>query len=166
MAEAFEKIDLPSGGWVALRDPVSLTQAQRRPVAIARIRAGGSRAWARAVAGESMDDVSDDEITATWRFLDILTVALTSEWSFDSPVSTDALVGLVQGDYEAVVSAAVKHLPTLMPEFGVDPDRDSPTDASDGSVTASEATTTPLTPTTRNPGSAAPSPTNTAPTSS
>lgn len=165
MADAFEKFDVPSGGWVALRDPKLITQAQRRPVAIARIRAGGSRVWAKVAAGESMTDVTDDEIAASWKFLDTLAVALVSEWSFDAPITSESLVGLVEDDYEEVIAAALKHLPTLMPEFGVDPDRDSPTDASDGSATDSEAPQSPtLTP--PNPGSSAVSLTSGVPTNS
>lgn len=140
MSEVFKKIDLPSGAWVALRDPELTTEGQRRPVKRLSVRAMASDAWAAMRGEKLMSDVSDADLDVIWNFAEALAVCLISEWSFEQPISIDGLQAIAgKADYEKLIEEVQEYRDALMPDFGVDPDPSSPTDASDGSAPVVEA---------------------------
>lgn len=130
---SFEKIDLPSGGWVAFRDPEQTTEAQREPVMMLAIRASGSGLWPALQGEVSMNTVTDAELTSISDFSRALAIALIEEWSFEQPVTIDGLKSIPGlKDYRTIIEAAARHRDALMPNFEVDPDTESPTPASEG----------------------------------
>jgi hypothetical protein len=74
--------------------------------------------------------LTDDQLDLLAMLADTVTVALTESWSFDAPVSVDALQDLPDRDYQALLEAAGKHREALIPTFDVDPDPASPTEPS------------------------------------
>lgn len=145
--EPFEKHDLPSGGWVAFRDPKQLTRRQRKPIDRAQVRIGIAANLQSAVTGESSAaGVADEDIDLLEGLMNAVVVSLTSEWSFDTPVSLDALEDLRDDDYQALIEAAKPHRSTLLPDFEAGPREDeagneNPTGLSPESKTTSEGET-------------------------
>ena len=72
-------------------------------------------------------NLTDDQLDLLSNLTDAVTVALVESWSFDFPVSMDALQDLPDGDYRKLLDAASKHRDALLPSFDVDPDPESPT---------------------------------------
>jgi hypothetical protein len=140
MAE-LEHVDLPSGAWVKLRDPDDTTEAQRRPAQRLQTRIGldvALRAVFEAQDGKkktavSQADLSNAQLDLMVDYMDSTVVALVAEWSFSQPVTVDGLRSIPgKKDYEALAMACSKHRDALFPSFGVDPQEESPTVASDG----------------------------------
>lgn len=75
-------------------------------------------------------DVSDEQLDLLSDLTDAVTVALVESWSYPAPVGMDALQDLPQKDYEALLEAASKHRDAVLPNFGVDPEKGSPTEPS------------------------------------
>lgn len=65
------------------------------------------------------------------RMFDHLIVALVAEWNLPVPFSMDALLDLPAAQYDALRNAAMPHMNELVPDFGVSPAADSPTEPSD-----------------------------------
>jgi hypothetical protein len=65
-----------------------------------------------------------------FEFNDLLAVALISEWSFGSEVSTEALLDLPAETYDAIQKLVAPLVTDLMPSFEVTPEADSPTEPS------------------------------------
>lgn len=128
MADDFDKADLPSGGWVTFRDPESVTELQRRPVKRIQIRIGFDKQVQAAVDGSgSAAELSDAQVDLLNDYVEAITLTLIDGWSFEKPVSKDALQGLNGHDYDAILKAAEKHRATLMPTDDPTPDPASPT---------------------------------------
>jgi hypothetical protein len=162
--EAFEKVDLPSGGWAILRDPDTITVKMRKPLQRVQMRVGFdadlqavvryqmrvqrellAARKAAADAGVEFDDesfepslpqtvkqsaLSDEQLDLLGDLATVTTVTLIESWSFDAPVSRDALEDLPPKDFDALVEAAAKYRDDLLPSFDVDPDDNSPTEPS------------------------------------
>ena len=123
--EAFEKHDLPSGGWVAFRDPKQLTRRQRKPIDRAQVRIGIAKNLQNAVSGEgSAGEVADADIDLLEGLMNACAVSLISDWSFEQEVSETALEDLHSKDYDAVIKAAQVHRPILLPDFDAGPKED------------------------------------------
>lgn len=125
MAEPFEKIDLPSGGWVALRDPKTLTRGQRKPLDRARQRLGLARNLIEVLEGrQPAGDLADSDVGLLEGIMESVAFVLIDEWSFDSPPSVAAFDDLSPQDYEALIEAVTPHRATLIPDFEPGPRED------------------------------------------
>jgi len=149
MAEAFEKHDLPSGGWVAFRDPKQVTRRQRKPIDRAQTRLGIAVNVHQVLAGNgSASDIADGDLDLFEGLMNAVAVTLIDEWSFDTEPSEETLEDLIDGDYKAIIEAAAKHRPILIPEFDPGPKQDEagnerPTGLSPESETTSEGERSP-----------------------
>lgn len=110
-----ERVDLPSGGWVALKSPAHVTVRGRRPVLqiVARL----------ASEGETDIGLIDDAAVAAG-------VALIAQWSWSEPVNADTFQDLLtQQDMDVLqpkLLAAISELQPRWEEPDVNPS--SPTD--------------------------------------
>lgn len=116
------KIVLPDGGWALLREPEAVPERLRRPVN------------AHAVALQDFVN-ADGEVTAMSPTVlaaledmnDRLVVALVAEWSFDAPITLEAVLDLPGAVYDALRAAVTPLAVRMMPDFDPTPDPASPT---------------------------------------
>jgi hypothetical protein len=145
--EYFEKHDLPSGGWVAFRDPKQVTRRQRKPIDRAQTRLGIAVNVHQVLQGDgSAGELGDSDLDLFEGLMNAVAVTLIAEWSFEAEVSVDALEDLLDGDYKAIIEAAAPHRPILLPDFDPGPKEDEdgnerPTGLSPESETISEGET-------------------------
>lgn len=106
------RIDLPSGAWVELHDPATITNGVRK----AAVRAG------YAEPTEKLSDLA---------YLDVLLAALISAWSYEMSVpagSPSALEALPLDDSNALYREARPWIAKAFPDFSVTPPgTDTPT---------------------------------------
>jgi hypothetical protein len=136
-----EKISLPSGGWVVLRNPAAVPVKLRRPVEKALLKLGQSQAKSTLASAPELSDAQkaaevastiNPEILDQFNDLnDLLIVARTESWSFDFPIAIESLGEFGQGDYEALQEVAAKDVTEMMPRFGISNDPNSPIKPSD-----------------------------------
>jgi len=128
-----QRIDLPSGGWAELRDPIDVCERLRRPV----VQAMGSltKHDIEQVSPESADG-TDPAVLARFQSLnDLVAVALVESWSFDAAVTVANLQELPGRDYDAVLRAVSPMVSGLLPDFSpsreavADPKATTPGDA-------------------------------------
>jgi len=116
------------GGWVDLRDPKTVSERLRRPVIT---KASQLSSVINEMQGDdSGNSVSSKGLGEMFEFNDLLAVALISEWSFGSEVSTEALLDLPAETYDAIQKLVAPLVTDLMPSFEVTPEADSPTEPS------------------------------------
>jgi hypothetical protein len=119
------KLPLPDEGWVLLRDPAKVPERLRRPVTN---MAAGLQPEITAATGDEGDPTLTADVLARFQALnDLVIVALVAEWSFEGPVSVEA-VGDLPGDaYDVLRRETAKWVNDLIPDFSPDPDPASPT---------------------------------------
>lgn len=123
----FERVDLPSGGWINLRDPQDTTETQRRPAKRASMRATGVFTLVNDNPS-AFSKLDDDQLDLLWSFSECVAVALIESWSFDLPITREGLSQVKgQKDYDTIIDATKKHQKVLMPDFGPSGDEADPT---------------------------------------
>lgn len=123
-----DKIEFP-GGWAKLRDPEDVTERARRPLVLVQegIVASdvGQIVMEKKAAGE---EISDEEMgrmmapligSSTWedfhrRQYDLNICALIEEWSFEAPVSVEALLDIPGRAYKALRAECDPLLPKVL----------------------------------------------------
>ena len=128
-----QKIELENGNWAVLRDPVAVPVKLRRPVekalmAIARGQAKASLVQDASTAAANIDEAIIDQF---YELNDLLIVARVESWSFDLPINTDSLGELVDEDYKALQKISAENVTSMVPNFGLSNNPDSPTQPSD-----------------------------------
>lgn len=118
----FERVTLPSGEWVDLRPPAAVPEKLRRPVK--RIAVKAAQEHPDLVTGNP--EVSVDVIDIWDEFTDLAIVAMVGAWSFDQPITVDAVQSLGGKDYEALAKAVEPHVKDLLPNFGMPEPSDDP----------------------------------------
>lgn len=137
------KIELGNGGWAILRDPAAVPVKLRRPVekmlmAVGRGQAKAAleakqEAIANAKTGDTIDpstvaaNMDSSVIDQFYELNDLLIVARVESWSLDLPISVDSLGDLTQEDYELLQKVAAQNVTTMVPNFGLSNNPDSPT---------------------------------------
>ena len=137
------KIELGNGGWAILRDPAAVPVKLRRPVekmlmAVGRGQAKAAleakqEAIANAKTGDTIDpstvaaNMDSSVIDQFYELNDLLIVARVESWSFDLPINVDSLGDLTQEDYELLQKIAATNVTTMVPNFGMSNNPDSPT---------------------------------------
>ena len=137
------KIELGNGGWAILRDPAAVPVKLRRPVekmlmAVGRGQAKAAleakeAAIANAKTGDTIDpstiaaNMDSSVIDQFYELNDLLIVARVESWSLDLPISVDSLGDLTQEDYELLQKVAAQNVTTMVPNFGLSNNSDSPT---------------------------------------
>jgi hypothetical protein len=137
------KIELGNGGWAILRDPAAVPVKLRRPVekmlmAVGRGQAKAAleakeAAIANAKTGDTIDpstiaaNMDSSVIDQFYELNDLLIVARVESWSLDLPISVDSLGDLTQEDYELLQKVAAQNVTTMVPNFGLSNNPDSPT---------------------------------------
>jgi len=137
------KIELGNGGWAILRDPAAVPVKLRRPVekmlmAVGRGQAKAAleakqEAIANAKTGDTIDpstvaaNMDSSVIDQFYELNDLLIVARVESWSLDLPISVDSLGDLTQEDYELLQKIAAQNVTTMVPNFGLSNNPDSPT---------------------------------------
>lgn len=128
------KLDLPDGDWAMLRDPAKVPERLRRPVAIASTGLFADIRAAKAMASIDVDDVQavadtlDGDLFDRFQALnDLVIVALVSEWSFELPISVEAVGELPADAYDLLRRETARDVSALMPDFSPSPDPSSPT---------------------------------------
>ena len=114
-----------TGGWIDLREPEEVPEKLRRP--IIKMSVSGvpfAEDWndlfenpenANAESLEAMLDYGS-------RFNDLVAMAFIRQWSFELPISIDALGDLPGKVYDEIANACKPLISNLMPSFEVDPD--------------------------------------------
>lgn len=125
-------VPLPDGAHALLRQPRTVPERLRRPLANARARLsamlpdpppGMSESDRTMFFGKAISAHPEDMD----RVNDLLILALVSDWSFDMPV-TEASLGELSGEtYDALKAEAEKYRDALFPSFEPTADPDSPT---------------------------------------
>ena len=111
------KVARPSGAWVLLRDPMSVTRRDRKRILMA------------------LDDV-EGRYARVYAEADPVLALAVLEWSFDRPipsVSIDSLDELSPADDDALTAAAKEFEEAVFPSFDVDEDEDPKEDPPPGS---------------------------------
>ena len=137
------KIELGNGGWAILRDPAAVPVRLRRPVekmlmAVGRGQAKAAleakqEAIANAKTGDTIDpstvaaNMDSSVIDQFYELNDLLIVARVESWSFDLPINVDSLGDLTQEDYELLQKIAATNVTSMVPNFGLSNNPDSPT---------------------------------------
>ena len=137
------KIELGNGGWAILRDPAAVPVKLRRPVEKMLMAVGRGQAKAaleakqEAIANAKTGDTIDPSTVAAnmdptvidqfYELNDLLIVARVESWSLDLPISVDSLGDLTQEDYELLQKVAAQNVTTMVPNFGLSKNPDSPT---------------------------------------
>lgn len=132
------RIELPDGGWADLRDPAAVPVRLRRPVESAIMAIGrdeGTQAALSAdgditdpqVAAGIVQKFGDDTIARYNDLNDLLIVARVAAWSYDVPVTLDAVLDLPAGVYEVLQVATADRITDMMPSFSASHDPASPT---------------------------------------
>ena len=111
------------GGWIVLRDPKEVPERLRRPI-LAKASKVGAAAQSIANGEDASTMVDEDTISGMFEFNDLLAIALVQEWSFDAPVSLDALLDLPSSSYDAIQKVVAPLLEPLMPSFTPDSSND------------------------------------------
>jgi hypothetical protein len=145
-----QKINLPGENWALLRDPGDVSERLRRPFVNLQRRLIGSGVGKvlmdLAPDGdvEKVDDrktmealrpvIADPDFEIIEDLNDLLVVALVAEWSFEAPVTLDAVLDLPNAVRTALVAACE---PLVGPLVGETPDEDlfdpaSPTELGNG----------------------------------
>jgi hypothetical protein len=137
------KIELGNGGWAILRDPAAVPVKLRRPVEKMLMAVGRGQAKAALEAKESAianaktgDTIDPSAVAANmdstiidqfYELNDLLIVARVSSWSFELPINVDSLGDLTQEDYELLQKISAQNITSLVPNFGMSNNPDSPT---------------------------------------
>lgn len=137
------KIELGNGGWAILRDPAAVPVRLRRPVEKMLMAVGRGQAKAaleakqEAIANANTGDTIDPSSIAAsmdlsvidqfYELNDLLIVARVESWSLDLPISVDSLGDLTQEDYELLQKLAADNVTSMVPNFGLSNNPDSPT---------------------------------------
>jgi hypothetical protein len=137
------KIELGNGGWAILRDPAAVPVRLRRPVEKMLMAVGRGQAKAaleakqEAIANAKTGDTIDPSSIAAsmdlsvidqfYELNDLLIVARVESWSLDLPISVDSLGDLTQEDYELLQKLAADNVTSMVPNFGLSNNPDSPT---------------------------------------
>lgn len=137
------KIELGNGGWAILRDPAAVPVRLRRPVEKMLMAVGRGQAKAaleakqEAIANAKTGDTIDPSAVAAnmdstvidqfYELNDLLIVARVESWSLELPISVDSLGDLTQEDYELLQKVAAQNVTTMVPNFGLSNNPDSPT---------------------------------------
>ena len=137
------KIELGNGGWAILRDPAAVPVRLRRPVEKMLMAVGRGQAKAaleakqEAIANAKTGDTIDPSIVAAnmdssvidqfYELNDLLIVARVESWSFELPINVDSLGELTQEDYELLQKIAATNVTSMVPNFGLSNNPDSPT---------------------------------------
>ena len=138
-----QKIELSNNGWAVLRDPAAVPVKLRRPVekvlmAVGRGQAKAAleakeAAIANAKTGDTIDassvaaELDQATIDQLYELNDLLIVARVESWSLDLPITLESLGELTQEDYELLQKVAAKNVTTMVPNFGLNNNPDSPT---------------------------------------
>ncbi len=123
------RVDLPSGGWVELRDPETITERTRRQITAAF---ASLPAETIAAAREAQEKGVDPEIPPSdyvkiAEANDVVAVALLTAWSFGDEITADKLLDLTPKDYDAIGTAAGKIANQIQVDTSPSPDPSSPT---------------------------------------
>jgi len=134
------KVPLPSGGWLELRDPEDVTERQRRSVAnvlgrlspdMKRMLSSGKPQEADTLAEAGLEVVlaaNETDMDTFDALNDALAAALIVSWSYELPVTADAMADLPSRDYRAVQVAVAPYIGDFMGlNTDPSPDPDSPT---------------------------------------
>jgi hypothetical protein len=137
------KLELANGGWAVLRDPAAVPVKLRRPVekmlmAVGRGQAKAAleakeAAIANAKTGDTIDpstiaaNMDSEVIDQFYELNDLLIVARVESWSLELPISVESLGDLTQEDYELLQKVAAQNITTMVPNFGLSNNPDSPT---------------------------------------
>ena len=137
------KIELGNGGWAILRDPAAVPVKLRRPVEKMLMAVGRGQAKAALEAKEAAianaktgDTIDPSAVAATidssiidqfYELNDLLIVARVESWSLDLPINIESLGDLTQEDYELLQKIAAQNVTTMVPNFGLSNNPDSPT---------------------------------------
>lgn len=138
-----QKIELSNNGWAVLRDPAAVPVKLRRPVEKVLMDVGRKQkkatleakeaAIANAKTGETIDvsfvasELDQATIDQLYELNDLLIVARVESWSLDLPITLASLGELTQEDYELLQKVAAKDVTTMVPNFGLSNNPDSPT---------------------------------------
>ena len=90
-------------------------------------------AIAYAMTGDTIDassvaaELDQATIDQLYELNDLLIVARVESWSLDLPITLESLGELTQEDYELLQKVAAKNVTTMVPNFGLNNNPDSPT---------------------------------------
>jgi hypothetical protein len=138
-----ERIELSDNGWAILRDPANVPVRLRRPVekmlmAVGRGQAKAAleakqEALANAKTGDTIDPSSVaasmdlSVIDQFYELNDLLIIARVESWSLNLPITVDSLGDVTQEDYEKLQKFAASDVTSMVPNFGLSNNPDSPT---------------------------------------
>ena len=150
-----ERITLPSGGWVELRDVADVREKHRRPIAraLARVSREGWETLEQdreldvdlkaddpdkvtaALKEKSKLRYSPEDLDALSDSNDLCIVALVKNWSFQDEINIEGVLNRLAPDYEKLRELGTPAVSTLFISFAPSKDLSSPTPPSSESAT-------------------------------
>lgn len=131
MSTETQEFTTPSGATVTFCDPSQVKERDRRKVThvVASLQSDTLAAFMGAdkPSDISMTDINPKDLALADELNDALTAALIVSWSYDFPVSIDALLDLTAEDYDAIGVFAAPFIEALSLQFQPTPDPASPT---------------------------------------
>lgn len=133
-----ERVELPGGAWLEVRDASTVTERHRREMKLAMI--GLSDAAREVLERDGLDEdarkaafasaANRGDVRLMFEVNDVLAELSVTAWSFDGPCTRESVLNLPSEMYEAVL-AAVAPLAMVMlgnkSKFEPNPDPSSPT---------------------------------------
>lgn len=137
------RVSLPSGATADLRPSADVTERQRRPIKRIQAQLGAKPAFVAAI-GEAKDVEGElsaeaqlkiaagmgDAFELLEQLNDFLVAAVVAGWSYDFPVSADAVQDLSGRDLDALREKVAPYMAELSPGFEPTPEDESPTEPS------------------------------------
>lgn len=136
-------LTLPSGQTATLRDPKTVSERLRRPIANANIEWAATNTFKRMVerarlpkVAKAKADEADpiplvgEDLILVDRLNDLTAVALVESWSYEFPVTLETLQDITGPDYDALRAASKPFFNELILNVQPTSDPDSPTEPS------------------------------------
>jgi hypothetical protein len=108
------RVELPSGGWAELRDPTTVTNAERKPIMAEMVKAADGKARSEGEAAEEGYAVSEALIRL-----------MVGKWSFDLPLPVQdptVLERIPALDYDRLCVAVNEKESSIFLDVGIKPD--------------------------------------------
>lgn len=118
------RIDLPEGAWAELADPRKVSERRRRSYVNAMAAFNAATASLPRTEDGNPDPrfCGSEHAELLDTALDLLTVALIKAWSYEQPVTVEAIQDLPVDVFDALRKAATDRQTELLPNYSPDID--------------------------------------------
>lgn len=132
------RVRLPADGWAELRDVRQVPERLRRPLLALHVRVAAFvdperlAALQQADTATALATLGPDMAVALEvmsQLNDLMIVAMVGEWSYEAPVTVEAVLDLPGEAYDRLRLAVAPYVTDLIPDFSPTPEKAGPTKA-------------------------------------